>query len=330
MSIPRSKNVYIDFCNKLLELKKAFISFEPALMSKSLKSGMIEFSKTHDFNIEDDAAYKELQDKYNQIINSFMYNDKNILIKIASDLCGDLNYNKAELLVDKEFQQINTLFIAYVNNDVFKKKIALYEPSNVKIKQILELIKSEETPEKYNKHLLSMLLFLKFTKHDDDDVTEQQFIKDSEYYIACYGKLDDDIYRTSGALDVARELQSKLKGDIIAESPIHTILIIMDALVKLYLTDNDDTYLLLLARILENLNIITSDEIKSFYSIINGYIIDIIGEEDVNNFVEFLHKIIIILKQQTPYANNILLASDRLVQIYRDLGGTEHTELNSY
>ena len=332
MSIPRSKNVYIDFCNKLLELKKALFNNEPELMRKSLKSGMIKLSKPHDFNIKDDAEYKALQDKYDQIINSFLYTDKNILMKIASDLSGDLNYNKAELLVDEEFQQINALFIAYVNSDVFKKKIALYEPSNVKIKQILELIKSEKPPETYNKHLLSMLLFLHFEKKDDDNVTEQKFIKGSEYYIECYGKIDDGIYRSSGAIDVARQLKSKLESQLIEGYPINTIIQILYDLVMFYkLTPEDNYELRLLVRILEHLNNITNDDIESFSDTIIEYISTTFGDENINNFVQFLHQIIFIIKGQIPYDNNELLTSgsEKLTQIYRVLGGHENTGPNS-
>lgn len=318
MSIPRSKNVYIDFCNKLLELKKALFNNEPELMRKSLKSGMIKLSKPHDFNIKDDAEYKALQDKYDQIINSFLYTDKNILMKIASDLSGDLNYNKAELLVDEEFQQINALFIAYVNSDVFKKKIALYEPSNVKIKQILELIKSEKPPETYNKHLLSMLLFLHFEKKDDDNVTEQKFIKGSEYYIECYGKIDDGIYRSSGAIEVARQLKSRLESQIVVESPFNTIIQILYDLVMLYNEELNEENLL---RIYENLNRITIDNINSFSLTINNYITNTIGEDDIDNFLKFLNDVITSTNDGNA---QLVTAKENLKQIYRNLGGNNN------
>ena len=123
-----SSDIFIDFCNKLIELKNAMMKNPSAktIMSESLNSGNIVYIKSSEY--EEDDAYIALQAKYNDIISSFNY-DLPILAKIATDLGSDLYYNKAELLVSEEFNELNALFGAYLASDIFKKKNESYMPS---------------------------------------------------------------------------------------------------------------------------------------------------------------------------------------------------------
>ena len=222
-----SKDIMIDFCNKILEFKNAFMSNEN---TKSLitDNGKISFNKSADF--ERDPEYDALQQKYNEIIASFSY-DKPILAQIAIDLCADLFSNKSELLVQSEFDEINKLFVAYASSPIFKKKIDLYMPSNSKIQELLQILKGNESPDNYNKRLLCILLLLKFKKTPDEIFVEDKYIKGGEYYSASYGPLDN--YRTSLNVGLLEEIRSSLTPDLITGN-YNNILQLIIIIVKMY------------------------------------------------------------------------------------------------
>jgi hypothetical protein len=222
-----SKDSMIDFCNKILEFKNAFMNNEN---TKSLitDKGKISFNKSTNF--EEDPDFTVLQQKYNEIISSFSY-DKPILVQIAIDLCADLFSNKSELLVQAEFDEINKLFVAYASNPIFKKKIDLYMPSNSKIQEILQIVKGNESPDNYNKRLLCILLFLKFKKTPDEIFVDNKYIKGGEYYSACYGPLDN--YRTSFNVGLLEEMRSSLTPDLITGN-YNNILQLIIIIVKMY------------------------------------------------------------------------------------------------
>jgi hypothetical protein len=206
-------SILIDFCNKLIELKKTIMNNPTAktIMSESLESGKIVYTKSGDYELDDD--YKELQTKYNEIISSFNY-DTAILVQIATDLCADLYYNNSELLVKEEFDILNALFVTYLNDETFKKKIETYMPSNKKIQEIIQIFKSEETPDNYNKRLLTILLFLKFKKVTDTQYVDKTYIKSNDYYIASYGPLEGN-YRSSLDVGILEEIKSAMLPDLI-------------------------------------------------------------------------------------------------------------------
>ena len=222
-----SKDIMIDFCNKILEFKNAFMSNEN---TKSLitDNGKISFNKSADF--ERDPEYDALQQKYNEIIASFSY-DKPILAQIAIDLCADLFSNKSELLVQSEFDEINKLFVAYASSPIFKKKIDLYMPSNNKIQELLQILKGNESPDNYNKRLLCILLLLKFKKTPDEIFVDDKYIKGGEYYSASYGPLDN--YRTSLNVGLLEEIRSSLTPDLITGN-YNNILQLIIIIVKMY------------------------------------------------------------------------------------------------
>ena len=231
-----SKDIMIDFCNKILEFKNAFMSNEN---TKSLitDNGKISFNKSADF--ERDPEYDALQQKYNEIIASFSY-DKPILAQIAIDLCADLFSNKSELLVQSEFDEINKLFVAYASSPIFKKKIDLYMPSNNKIQELLQILKGNESPDNYNKRLLCILLLLKFKKTPDEIFVDDKYIKGGEYYSASYGPLDN--YRTSLNVGLLEEIRSSLTPDLITGN-YNNILQLIIIIVKMYkLTFNGTTH----------------------------------------------------------------------------------------
>ena len=226
-----SSDIFIDFCNKLIELKNAMVKNSSAktIMSESLKSGNIVYIKSSEY--EPDPDYMALQAKYNDIISSFNY-DLPILAKIATDLGSDLYYNKAELLVKEEFDELNPLFVAYLGTDIFKKKIETYMPSTKKIQEIVHLFKSEETPENYNKRLLTILLFLKFKKNTDMGYVDKKYIKSSDYYIASYGLLPDN-YRSSFDVGLLEEITSAIAPELITGT--NTIITqLLSIIIKMY------------------------------------------------------------------------------------------------
>jgi hypothetical protein len=226
-----SSDIFIDFCNKLIELKNAIINNPSAktIMSESLNSGKIVYFKAADY--EPDPDYIALQAKYNDIISSFNY-DLPILAKIATDLGSDLYYNKAELLVKEEFDDLNSLFVAYLNDETFKKKIETYMPSTKKIQEIIQVFKSEEIPENYNKRLLTILLFLKFKKNTDMGYVDKKYIKTSDYYIASYGSLPDN-YRSSFDVGLLEEITSAIAPELITGT--NTIITqLLSIIIKMY------------------------------------------------------------------------------------------------
>jgi hypothetical protein len=238
----KSSDIFIDFCNKLIELKNAIINNPSAktIMTESLNSGKIVYFKEADY--EPDPDYMALQAKYNDIISSFNY-DLPILAKIATDLGSDLYYNKAELLVSEEFNELNALFGAYLASDIFKKKIEKYMPSTKKIQEIVHLFKSEETSENYNKRLLTILLFLKFKKNTEMGYVDKKYIKSSDYYIASYGSLPDN-YRSSFDVGLLEEITSEISPELITGT--NTIITqLLSIIIKMYhktLIQNTGTY----------------------------------------------------------------------------------------
>jgi hypothetical protein len=209
-----SKTVMIDFCSKILDFKNAFMNNEStkSLMIESFKSGKISFNKSGDF--DGDPAYDALQQKYNEVVSSFAY-DTPILVQIALDLCADLFSNKSELLVQAEFDEINKLFVAYVSNAEFKKKIDFYMPTNPKIQELLQIFKGDDSPDNYNKRLLCVLLFLKFKRTPNEIFVDTTYIKGGEYYSAAYATLDGNIYRTSLNVGLLKEIRSTLMPELI-------------------------------------------------------------------------------------------------------------------
>lgn len=234
-------SILIDFCNKLIELKNTIIKNPSAqkIMSESLQSGKIIYTKSGDYELDDE--YVALQTKYNEIISSFNY-DTAILVQIATDLCADLYYNKSELLVQEEFDTLHPLFVAYLNEETFKIKIQTYMPSNKKIQEIIQIFKSEETPDNYNKRLLTILLFLKFKKNTDTQYVDKTYIKGNDYYIASYGPLEGN-YRSSLDVGILEEIKSAMLPDLITgtQSNItHLLSIIFKMYKSTFISNNYD------------------------------------------------------------------------------------------
>jgi hypothetical protein len=236
-----SKDMMIDFCNKILEIKNAFMKNEntKSLITESFKTGKISFNKSGDF--DGDPEYNILQAKYNEIISSFAY-DKPILVKVALDLCADLFSNKSELLVQQEFDEINRLFVAYLSNATFKKKIEWYMPSDDKIQQLLQIFKGDDSADNYNKRLLCILLFLKFKRTPNEIFVDNKYIKGGEYYSAAYGPLDN--YRTSLNVGLLEEIRSSLTPELITGNynNILQLIIIIVKMHKLTLNGKNHEY----------------------------------------------------------------------------------------
>jgi hypothetical protein len=226
-----SSDIFIDFCNKIIELKNAIINNPSAqpIMTESLKSGKIVYIKSSEY--EPDPEYIALQAKYNDIISSFNY-DLPILAKIGTDLGSDLYYNKAELLVQEEFDELNALFVTYLANETFKKKIEIYMPTSKKIQEIVQIFKSEEMPENYNKRLLTILLFLKFKKNTDMGYVDKKYIKSADYYIASYGTLPDN-YRSSFDVGLLEEITSAIAPELITGTNTN-ITQLLSIIIKMY------------------------------------------------------------------------------------------------
>jgi hypothetical protein len=314
-----SSDIFIDFCNKLIELKNAIINNPSAtkIMSESLNSGKIVYFKAADY--EPDPDYMALQTKYNDIISSFNY-DLPILAKIATDLGSDLYYNKAELLVQEEFNELNALFVAYLASDIFKKKIETYMPSTKKIQEIVQVLKSEETPENYNKRLLSILLFLKFKKNTDMGYVDKKYIKSSDYYIASYGSLPDN-YRSSFDVGLLEEITSAIAPELITGT--NTIITqLLSIIIKMYhKTFNQTTQLydfekLLGTSILQDfiglIQKLSEDNISFYGPSIETYLTSDPALGNTKTFIELLNRHLRINGQSDDVLYKIQLLIDHL------------------
>ena len=314
-----SSDIFIDFCNKLIELKNAIINNPSAtkIMSESLNSGKIVYFKAADY--EPDPDYMALQTKYNDIISSFNY-DLPILAKIATDLGSDLYYNKAELLVQEEFNELNALFVAYLASDIFKKKIETYMPSTKKIQEIVQVLKSEETPENYNKRLLSILLFLKFKKNTDMGYVDKKYIKSSDYYIASYGSLPDN-YRSSFDVGLLEEITSAIAPELITGT--NTIITqLLSIIIKMYhKTFNQTTQLydfekLLGTSILQDfiglIQKLSEDNISFYGPSIETYLTSDPALGNTKTFIELLNRHLRINGQSDDVLDKIQLLIDHL------------------
>jgi len=314
-----SSDIFIDFCNKLIELKNAIINNPSAktIMSESLNSGKIVYFKAADY--EPDPDYMALQAKYNDIISSFNY-DLPILAKIATDLGSDLYYNKAELLVQEEFDELNALFVAYLASDIFKKKIEPYMPSTKKIQEIVQVFKSEETPENYNKRLLTILLFLKFKKNTDMGYVDKKYIKSSDYYIASYGSLPDN-YRSSFDVGLLEEITSAIAPELITGT--NTIITqLLSIIIKMYhKTFNQTTQLydfekLLGTSILQDfiglIQKLSEDNISFYGPSIETYLTSDPALGNTKTFIELLNRHLRINGQSDDVLDKIQLLIDHL------------------
>lgn len=141
---------------------------------------------------------KNLSDKYNIIISSFIVPD--IMINVSLDLCADLIYSKPELLHKNEFDVLLKLFDDIINGNS-KNTFIIKELSNEQLQNLIKKFESvnklsnngssEEYKQFYNRLLLAIFLFLNYKKEENikiGQLIEQTLYKGDEYYKEAYDK----------------------------------------------------------------------------------------------------------------------------------------------
>lgn len=136
---------------------------------------------------------KNLSDKYNIIISSFIVPD--IMINVSLDLCADLIYSKPELLHKTEFDVLLKLFDDIINANS-KNTFIIKELTNEQLQNLIKKFESsngsgEEYTRFYNRLLLAIFLFLNYKKEENikiGQLIEQTLYKGDEYYKEAYDK----------------------------------------------------------------------------------------------------------------------------------------------